>query len=150
MSNRNGHEFVERRRYVRLRRRFIVRIASDAGTGSGSSGALSEVESGSGPAGAGMSGKDISLGGIAIESQRDYPEGMTLAMEVFLPQLGKYLSSGSPETSAEKSGLFRVQCEVIWSKRSPEGKYTTGLRFAKLSEHQFKALSQLIAQQVGA
>lgn len=150
MSNQNGHDFVERRRYVRLRRRFVVRMAPDVGTESGFSGAPLELESASGPESIATSGKDISLGGIAIESQSEYHEGMTMAMEVFLPQLGKYLSSGSPETSAEKSGLFRVQGEVIWSKRSPEGKYTTGLKFVKLSDLQFKALSQLIAQEVGA
>jgi c-di-GMP-binding flagellar brake protein YcgR len=146
MSNKNGHVFVERRRYVRLRRRFVVRIAPDAGAETGPGGAPSKPESASSPAGVGTSGKDISLGGIAIESPSEYPEGMTLALTVFLPALGKYLTFGP----GEKSGLFRVQCEVIWSKRSPEGKYTTGLRFVKLSEHQFKALSQLIAQEVAA
>ena len=91
MSNQNGHAFVERRRYVRLRRRFVVRIAPDAGAETGPSGAPSKPESASSPAGVGTSGKDISLGGIAIESQSEYPEGMTLALEVFLPQLGTHI-----------------------------------------------------------
>ncbi len=149
MSNQDGYPFTERRKYIRLRKRFVVRVVSVAGEESVPGPAVSEPPSGSGPVGEETSGKDIALGGVAIESRNEYPPGARLVLEVVLPQLGEYLSSPSMGSPAEKSGLFRVECEVVWSGRSPEGKLTTGLRFVNLSERQFKAISQLIAQELG-
>jgi hypothetical protein len=149
MSNQDGYPFTERRKYIRLRKRFVVRVVSVAGEESIPGPAVSEPSSGSGPVGEEISGKDIALGGLAIESQHEYRPGTRLVLEVLLPELGEYLFSPSTGSPAERSGLFRVECEVIWSGRAPDGKLTTGLRFVNLSERQFKAISQLIAHQLG-
>ena len=132
MSDQNSQDFIDwtvstRRESVRLRKRFVVRVGSEK-----------------------RAGKDISVGGIAIESPQGYPVGTTLELEVLLPELEKYLLTAAPGGSAEERGRFRASCEVVWSMRSPKGKYTTGMRFVNLSGHLSKALSQLIAEKVGA
>jgi c-di-GMP-binding flagellar brake protein YcgR len=132
MSTQNNHNLTDwtvstRRKYVRLRKSFVVRIGSERGTG-----------------------KDFSLGGIAVESQQGYAVGTTLAVDILLPELVKYLSSPAEGGSDEERGVLRVRCEVVWSMRSPKGKYTTGMRFVNLSQRLLEALSQLIAEKLGA
>jgi hypothetical protein len=150
MTNEPNSLPEERRKYARLRKEFVVRVIElpegEVPSAEPDSNRVAKPEH---PP-AEMTGKDISLGGIAIETDRDYAVGTTLALEILLPALTKYLALLPRGDSPEESGLFRVQCRVMWSKPFGPWKYTIGLRFIQLDERKFRALSQLIAQEIEA
>jgi c-di-GMP-binding flagellar brake protein YcgR len=127
MAEQGNTHVPERRKFARLRREFVAKI----------------MEGGRyDPSAAAQTGKNISLGGIGIETHRYYPVGTALVLELLLP---KSEEDDSPESS-HKGSVFYVQCQVIWSSHLEEGTFATGLRFLDLDEGQLKVLSQLIAE----
>ncbi len=96
-----------------------------------------------GPECADATGKDISLGGIGIETHRHYPVGSALVLELLLPEPEEHALPQSPQ----KKGVFHVQGQVIWSHHLEGGRFATGLRFVAMDERQVKTLSQLIAEE---
>jgi hypothetical protein len=127
MAEQGNTHVPERRKFARLRKEFVAKI----------------MEGGRyDPSAAEQSGKNISVGGIGIETHRHYPVGSPLVLELLLPKWGE---EDSPE-SRHKRSVFYVECQVIWSNHLEEGTFATGLRFINLDEGQLKVLSQLIAE----
>ena len=64
-------------------------------------------------------------------------------LELLLPEAEEQQLRESPQ----ERRLFRVECQVIWSRPLEGGSFAIGLRFVKLDGRQLKALSQLITEE---
>ena len=147
MTEQNDKNLSERRDYARLRKEFVARVTELPESAITPVQPIPESVSEEKLASDEMTGKNISLWGIAVETPTDYPVGSILAVEVLLPELEKNLAPLQRDESSRESGLFRATCRVMWSTLLPEGKFTVGLHFVNLDERQFRALSRLVAKE---
>ena len=147
MTEQNDNNLSERRGYARLRKEFVAKVTELSESAITPVQPVPESVSEEKLAGDEMTGKNISLWGIAVETPTDYPVGSILAVEVLLPELEKNLAPLQRDESSQESRLFRATCRVMWSTPLPEGKFTVGLHFVNLDERQFRALSRLVAQE---
>jgi c-di-GMP-binding flagellar brake protein YcgR len=133
MAEQDKEPLSERRKFARLRKEFLVRVVNAADRPSASPTAEATVA-------------NISLGGIALETDEAYPMRSVLSLETLLPEQEAREAVLGPADSSEGLTLLRAECEVIWCNPAGNGRFSIGLRFLNLDEEQFKALSRLLAR----
>lgn len=138
MSDQNDTSFLERRQFVRLQKQFVVRVTEAVSSPCHDARAHSME----------MAVTNISLGGIALETETPYPAGAALSLDILLPEPETREPAAEGVAPSEDARLLHVQCNVVWCSPTANRKFATGLRFINLDERQFEALSQLIARDV--
>jgi hypothetical protein len=133
---------TERRRFARLRREFLVRVVRAADSPSPSPAAPTA----SSPAE--VTGTNISFGGVALETEEAHPVGSILSLEILLPQEEPREAMPCPAEPSRRLTLLRAECQVMWCKQATDGRFSVGLRFLKLGEEQFKALSRILDEEI--
>lgn len=127
-DDHQGHE--NKREYLRLPRPYRVQarelvfpIAKDP---------LIDTES-----------RDISKGGLCVESDKELPVGTRLHVTVHIPLLNKFHSGFFKVYENDAEQYFQAVADVSWARPSG-GKYLLGLSFVNADEEITKAVNKLV------
>lgn len=133
MSNQNNDQGTDdnKRVYTRLPRPYRVQarelafpIAKDL---------LIDVDS-----------KDISSGGLCVESESELPVGTRLHINVHIPLLNRFSSKYFRVYENDTDQHFEAIADIAWTKKTGN-KYLLGLQFVNADDDTRKAIDKLVA-----
>ena len=87
--------------------------------------------------------KDISRGGLCVESDSALPVGTRLHVTVHVPLLNKFHSGFFKVYENDAEQYFQAVADVSWSRPSG-GRYLLGLSFVNADEEITKAVNKLV------
>ncbi|MDR2076726.1 MAG: PilZ domain-containing protein [Desulfovibrio sp.] len=87
--------------------------------------------------------RDISKGGLCVESDTPLPVGTRLHITVHMPRLNKFSSGFFKVYENDTDQYFQVIADVSWS-RAVGGKYLLGLSFINIDEDIAAAVNRLV------
>ncbi len=89
--------------------------------------------------------RDISKGGLCVESEASLPVGTRLHVTVHIPLLNKFHSGFFKVYENDAEQYFQAVADVSWSRPSG-GRYLLGLAFVNADEEIAKALNKLVQE----
>ena len=87
--------------------------------------------------------RDISKGGLCVESDSELPVGTRLHVTVHIPLLNKFHSGFFKVYENDAEQYFQAVADVSWTRASG-GKYLLGLSFVNADEDITKAVNKLV------
>lgn len=85
--------------------------------------------------------RDLSLGGVGIETEWPLPEGAPLSVELFVVV---------DDIEDESTTPLLLEGKVAWSRKQGERDFLAGIQFLNLNPEQTTTLQQLVAATAGA
>lgn len=88
--------------------------------------------------------KNLSAGGVCLETESPLPKGTTVGLSLFLTLEGIEDADVEP---------LSVQATVVWSTERGPGAFTAGVRYTKLTpddQHRIEAFVQAVQTAAGA
>lgn len=89
---------------------------------------------------------DISAGGLSVESSRRFEIGDMVQIKVYIPRLNKFHPGFLKVFESDIGQYVQAIAEVVWTERTPAGKYQLGIRFENMDEDNVTALKNLVTR----
>ena len=90
--------------------------------------------------------KNISAGGILIETMEKYEVGETLKTKIHIPNWGNYVTKFSGEE--HKPTMLKVLAKVVWIKEGANEKYLVGASFVSMRDAACHALEKYVKDKI--
>ncbi|MCL1893110.1 MAG: PilZ domain-containing protein [Holophagaceae bacterium] len=87
--------------------------------------------------------KNVSGGGLLLNSSQQYQLGALLKLEIRVPGIGKYVRSFEPKHIADNKPLLAIG-EVVRIEIMDDGEYELGIKFLNVYPDDLNALIMLI------
>jgi c-di-GMP-binding flagellar brake protein YcgR len=85
--------------------------------------------------------KDLSLGGVGIETEWAFPDKVIVSVELFVVV---------DDIEDEATTPLAIRGQIVWTRKRGERDYLAGIQFLELTEEQKTYLNQLVTATVTA